>query len=392
MTLIENAITNLGNFFFEFKYVLLFYLAVAIVIYLNRRKFEIHGRVIALYRTKFGLKAIYNIGRKFSKLLRAFGYIGIPIGYAGMAVVTYSIFYGIYKSVVSPEAPPVVAPVFPGLPVPGTGIVLPLFKTLLVLFMVILIHEASHGIVARAHKIKVKNTGFGFFGPIPLAFVDPDENELKKSRKAVQLSVFAAGPWSNIVTGILVLLIMAYAIFPVIPILFEPIGITFQTISPGYPAENAGIKTDTVYTVVNGKQIKSQTEFQEMLHSLTINDTIYIGNEQEMHEVHPIPNPKNESMPYIGVNVATELKGSKTLFGTAFFWILSALNLFVIRSFGLGLANLLPLGPVDGGRMFQLLFQKLAGEEKGNVIWTKVTFVVFFVLIVLIFNAIFKSV
>ncbi len=61
------------------------------------------------------------------------------------------------------------------------------------------VHEFSHGVVARAHDINVKSSGLAFFGPILGAFVEPDDKELKSKPYKSQLSLFAAGPFSNII-------------------------------------------------------------------------------------------------------------------------------------------------------------------------------------------------
>ena len=58
------------------------------------------------------------------------------------------------------------------------------------------------------------------------------------------------------------------------------------------------------------------------------------------------------------------------------FAILFVLNL------GIGLFNLVPIGPLDGGRMLQLACHKLFDREKGNKIWGYIG--LFFLLIIFI--------
>ena len=60
-----------------------------------------------------------------------------------------------------------------------------------------------------------------------------------------------------------------------------------------------------------------------------------------------------------------------------------------ILNLGIGLANLLPLGPVDGGRMVQTLFRSFWGEEKGDARWKLVSKVTLAVLLVLLFVPMF---
>jgi membrane-associated protease RseP (regulator of RpoE activity) len=61
-----------------------------------------------------------------------------------------------------------------------------------------------------------------------------------------------------------------------------------------------------------------------------------------------------------------------------------------ILSVGIGMANLLPVGPLDGGRMFNLAMQKIRGPKKGLKTWTVVS-LFFFLLILFLLTPIFKA-
>ena len=93
--------------------------------------------------------------------------------------------------------------------VPGLGI-LPFWYWLIAIFVIAVVHEFSHGIVARAHNIPVKHTGLAFFGPIIGAFVEPDEKKLRAGKDITQYSVYAAGAFSNVILALLALLLLAY--------------------------------------------------------------------------------------------------------------------------------------------------------------------------------------
>src|SRR3989338_644264 len=78
------------------------------------------------------------------------------------------------------------------------------------LFIIAIIHEFSHGVIARVYNIKIKSSGFAFLGPIPAAFVEPDEKKMEKSSAKAQLSILAAGSFSNILLALLVILILFF--------------------------------------------------------------------------------------------------------------------------------------------------------------------------------------
>ena len=63
-----------------------------------------------------------------------------------------------------------------------------------------------------------------------------------------------------------------------------------------------------------------------------------------------------------------------------------------ILSLGIGLANLMPLGPVDGGRMLYLSMIDMFGKEKASKWLVKISMVVYVTLLVLILVPIIKSI
>jgi len=63
-----------------------------------------------------------------------------------------------------------------------------------------------------------------------------------------------------------------------------------------------------------------------------------------------------------------------------------------ILSLGIGLANLLPIGPVDGGRMVGKALIDTNGKKKGMKIWAAITVITIGVMLVLILVPIIKNV
>jgi membrane-associated protease RseP (regulator of RpoE activity) len=61
-------------------------------------------------------------------------------------------------------------------------------------------------------------------------------------------------------------------------------------------------------------------------------------------------------------------------------------------SLGIGLANLLPLGPVDGGRMLNKAAIDINGKKKGVKIWAAISIITVITMAILIFVPIIKHV
>jgi membrane-associated protease RseP (regulator of RpoE activity) len=375
----------------EYKWIILFYLAIIAIVYIKRKKFDFQAKFIALYRTKVGVKLIDKIGTKHSELIKIIGYCGIGIGYIGMIVIMGFIFKGIYDLIFVPSAPPVLSPVIPGVPIPGSPVMVPFWHGIIALFIVVAIHEFAHGIVARAHKIPVKNTGIVFFGPLIGAFVEPDEKKLEKKGDEVKYSVFAAGPWSNVITAAFVLLLMFFVFNPVVSHYAHPVGVEFTQITEGLPADVAGLQENVLYNKVGNQTVNSTTDFVLAFEDVKPGEEVYIGNDGEMLKVIPIEDENEPDKALIGVNLKTVFTNEHNPWMIVLLWISELFNWIFILSLGLGLANLLPLGPVDGGRMIGLSLMRIYGEKKGKKIWSTTSIWLLAIILILVFVPIIKA-
>lgn len=380
------------SFIIQHKWVILFYLIIILFIIIKRKKFQFQAKFIALYRTKIGLKIIDRIGTKHSEFIKILGYVGIGVGYIGMLVILFFIIKGLFDLIFVPEAPAVIAPVLPGIPIPGSPIFVPFWYGIISLFIVVLIHEFSHGIVAKAHGLPIKNTGIVFFGPLIGAFVEPSERKLKKQSDVVQYSVFAAGPFSNVITALIVILLFSLVLTPVADAYVKPIGISFTELEPGMPAEQAGLETGVIYTRINNMTVNNTEDFVKAFDNIKVNETIIIGNDEKTYAVIPTSRPEEPEHPVIGVTLQTRHTNENNILIKIFLWFTGLFSWIFMLSLGLGLANLLPLGPVDGGRMLGLSLVKTLGKKKGLLIWSKITVIMIIVIVILLLVPILKAI
>jgi len=373
------------SFLAQYKWVIIFYALIILFIIVKRKKFIFQAKFIALYRTKVGLKIIDRIGTKYSEFVKILGYAGIGIGYAGMLFILYFIIKGLYDLVFVPSAPPVITPVLPGIPIPGSPIFVPFWYGIIALFFVVLVHEFSHGIVAKAHKLPVLNSGIVFFGPLIGAFVEPDEKKLRKQSDVVQYSIFAAGPFSNIILAAFVILLFIVIFNPIANAYAQPMGFVFTSLEKGLPAETSGLEANVLYNQVNGIFVNSTEEFVKVFDKLKVNETLTIGNSEKTYALVATSKEAAPDKPVIGVNLRTKYTNEENTLMKIFLWLVGLFTWIFMLSLGLGLANLLPIGPVDGGRMLQVSLNKTMGEENGNKVWTKITMLmIVFILILLI--------
>jgi membrane-associated protease RseP (regulator of RpoE activity) len=309
-----------------------------------------------------------------------------------MVVIMGFIIKGIYELIFVPSAPPVLAPVLPGIPIPGSPVFVPFWYGIIALFIVVLVHEFSHGIVARANKIPVLNSGIVFFGPLIGAFVEPDEKKITKQSDVVKYSIFAAGPFSNMLLAVLVLLITGLIFNPVINHYANPVGFEITKLEPGMPAAAAGLQTGVAYNHINNETILSVEELQKMFEKIKVNETIIIGDDSHNYTLTTTARNASPEKAVIGVDLKTRFTNENTWWLKLLLWINGLLSWIFMLSLGLGLANLLPIGPVDGGRMIGESLQKVWGEDRGKRIWAKLTAIMIIIILILVFIPIIRAI
>ena len=278
------SLDSIVSVIFQFKFPIIFYSLVLLFVYINRKKFDIIGKFIFLYRTKFGLNFMEYVANRARKPIKVLGYIGIVFGFIGMIFTFILILILTYKLLLNVPGAGGASPVIPGLPIAGTGLIFPLISGWIAIFIIVVVHEFSHGIVAKAHNIRIKNSGIAFFGPILGAFVEPDEKKLVKQKDSVQHSVFAAGPFSNLILTVVAYLILVLVFAPLANSLVDSSGIIISP-QPGLPAERTGITNFTTINQVNGVEVSTVREFQDVMEGITPGEVVTLTSEKRSFSI-----------------------------------------------------------------------------------------------------------
>ena len=369
-------------------FALIFYGVLVLLFVVFKKRFDVQGRILVLYRTKFGLRLMDRISKTSPRLLRVIGIIGVVIGFLGMVSIFYILLKGAYSLLFVSGAEPVIAPVFPGVNIGGVS--LGFWHWILGLFVIAVIHEFSHGIVARLYDVKIKSSGFAFLGPILAAFVEPDEKAMKNKSKLGQLSIFAAGPFSNIIVGILVFLVVLLFINPIALGFYNLDGVEVVKVEDGMPFSLAGIKEGEIVKEINGNVINDVEDFKDVMENVKANEKINIKTDKGNYEILTVD---EKGKAHLGVFISTKLgelkEKSKKV--SAFLWFRELLNWIFVFSIGVGLFNLLPLAIVDGGRMLKTgLGYFVRDKEKVHRIWLWLSWIVLVLILINLSPFIFK--
>jgi membrane-associated protease RseP (regulator of RpoE activity) len=343
-----------------------------------------------MWRTQKGLRFMDRLAQLMPGFWSWFFGFGIVAGFAGMLMISYELVKNTALLFISPGAMPGIQPV---LPFEAKGVFfVPFVYWLVSIFVIAFVHEFCHGIAARIYKMPVKNAGIAFLGIfvplVPAAFVEPDEEYLKKQSRFRQLSVFAAGPFSNIVTAGIVLLIVVLFANPVAQSMIFPDGVRVTGVDDGSPAALAGMRENDIITGIDGVQTIFLENLSSELAAKKPGDIIALKTHNATFSVVVAASPKNASKAHLGLysrQHAEINEDFKAKYGKwpvpVILWCFGLLYWLFLLSLGIGLFNLLPIGPIDGGRMLQLVLQKLFKQEQGQKVWRFVS-IIFLLLVV----------
>ncbi|MFQ6105818.1 MAG: site-2 protease family protein, partial [Candidatus Hydrothermarchaeaceae archaeon] len=209
--------------------------------------------IFLLFKTEKGKAFISKIAmhRRFWKV---FASVGIAVGILGMFAVVYLIAFTVYsKYVLELPTPSGVMAVIP-------GVTIPFWYGMFGLMTVLVVHEFSHGIVARSENVSLKSLGIVFLTIIPIgAFVEPDEKELKSKSRIARLRVYAVGSFGNI----LLALVGALIIFSFLGFFYDLSTVQVSGIVDGAPAEEV-LEEGMILKSIDGKDISSNQDFSKI--------------------------------------------------------------------------------------------------------------------------------
>ena len=278
--------------------------------------------------------------------------------------------------------------------IPGINPYLPIIYGWIAIFIGIVIHELSHGVIARAVDIPVRSSGVMLFLFLPIgAFVEVDDTKLDSTSFKKSGRIIAAGSGSNIVVGLISLFLLVGVVNTMEPIAD---GIPISQIVVDSPANIAGLLPGDIVTHFNNIPVTDLDSFSQNLDSLSPGDSIVLTIQRQFvtsdYEIVLSSRPDNSEEAFIGImrpsvdldeslsryqnglslspnilvyfsfpssdsyaipfsssmqNFYTSSLGNQyTVLTNLLFWIW-----FI--NFNLGIFNALPLGPLDGGQAFK---------------------------------------
>jgi membrane-associated protease RseP (regulator of RpoE activity) len=247
-----------------------------------------------------------------------------------------------------------------------------------------------HAFLVRAENVKIKSFGVLLFFILPGAFVDPDERELKKISTIKKLRIFAAGSFGNLIAaGIFILLIFVSNF--VINSLMTTEGVIFQNTIENTSASKVGLKG--TITAINNTEVKSMDDFLKIMQNVKVGDVLKITTTAGTFYLKTTPNPEDSTKPFIGISMPNSLfvyKGLLSHYSVVSEWTLSVISWFLnllgwifVLNMGIGVFNLFPIKPLDGGLMLEEIIKHY---YKGKGVKYLVNGLSLFTLILILIN------
>ena len=280
------------------------------------------------------------------------------------------------------------------------------------IFCAFAIHEGAHGVAARSLGLKVKSSGLLFLLFVPMgAFVDVDEEELKKASGKVSSRVLASGVGANVAVGAVCLICVLLIVGGLAPVVDGPY---VSYVSEGMPAEAAGLLPGDVLVSVDGVMISTTDDLKVVLDAKSLGDLVEVtvarGDAWQDRYSTDVNLTVSENQTVMGIGVGdlgTEQRLRSYLEFTplslvfymlppalvpgfvpfsdslsSFYeswlgaeWAVYANVLFWVWFVNVNVAvfNALPIYPLDGGRIFKIVLKKLIHRKDNEKIVTAIT-------------------
>lgn len=337
------------------------FIIVWVLAFLLKDKYNItiDGIVLMLKTEKLEhlITRIANISPRFWK---CYLNLSIPFGLFFMIVMLVSLLISLRLMFETPT----VSLILPGVDIPGSPIYVPFVTGFIALATVLVVHEGGHGVLARAEGVSIDSVGLILLAVIPGAFVEPNEDEIKRLNTWSKIRIYFAGPMANISLCLIALLITA-AIggFMASEDLYTSDAMEINSVIPASPAEGV-LAEGMLIKEINGVDVRNYSSYVKYLNTTHIGDNLTFTTDKGTYSVVTSSNPNNDSLSYIGIRASQHevvSDSARAKYGTILPTILPTLNeifyYIFFLNFAVGTFNLLPMKPLDGGLIMEELFK-----------------------------------
>ena len=380
--------------------------------YRDRENVQRHS-ILFYRRTKNGIELIDKIAKSAPRFWNVYAWTGVLMAVLTIPFVLWNVllsFQQMFETGGSTGGPSLIAPGLTSETTLQSGVsFVPAEYWIIGIGVLMVVHEMSHGIIARVEDMEINSVGWIVLGIIPGAFVEPkgedmlptkedseegeeaDEEESEEDKDesddggsqggpwhqgswTSQLKVLAAGSFANYVTA---LTFTAVAMLMFVNVA-QPVGVSYAA-QENLSAREAGLNNGTIYSL-EGERVRYTSQLDVISEDFQPNQTVRVNTSEGAFNV--TLGEKNGSA-YMGVLLRRnegvlptfqdmisdnrEIKPQYKEFEGAVSWTLSMLQVVALLNFLIGMFNLLPVKPLDGGQMVSTVMQRFYPDGEGAV-------------------------
>jgi membrane-associated protease RseP (regulator of RpoE activity) len=252
-------------------------LYAVIVILLYRKGYIGPNRAISLFgpalmiKTRRGLQDLERWGR-FRRFWTVVSDLGIWLAAISMGLILFLLVLDADASLhISAAQAPTASE---ALALPGLNPFIPLGYGIVALVIGIVLHELSHGVVARSQGIGVKSIGI-LWCVIPVgAFVEQDDADMQAASRRKRDRVAAAGILANFAIAIVFFLVLSALVSTSVVPNANGVGIAY--VQPNSPAANISLSPGDIVTSINGTATTSVDLFEDSLANTTPGEVVAV--------------------------------------------------------------------------------------------------------------------
>ena len=368
--------------------VAIFYAIFALILILNRKRIEVLWKVGFVLKTRRGIKIIDKLA-KIPVIWDVLSTIGVVLSIFLVFATLFMISYSFFSPIMSGEVPNAQA-----------AVILPYKSPILFsLILLIIIHELSHGIVARVKGVRIKSLGVGVLTFLPLAFVEVDDEDLKRIGRLDRMRIFCMGSFANILAFFAFSLFLSNLYYPfLLNQVMEAKGVMILDVFQGMPAAKANVTKGAIIHSVNNFSVHNLSEFREALSKVKPGENVTLQTSKGKFVVKTTQHPRDPNKAYLGVSLSEYYdvrEGARERFGILvdfFSWFASFLLYAANLNLLVGLVNLLPLLITDGSKLLYDFLDYISPNQKVKLyLFNFINSFTIFLFIALLFLSMFST-
>ncbi len=226
--------------------------------YLEPYGLDVSGPFL-MWKTEGGKNFINKLAEK-KRFWTNYGSLGLIIVSISMIIIFFLVAWSAYlaTSIPAEQAPETIEI----LALPGINPLIPLWFGILGLAVAIIVHEFSHGILARVADIDIKSLGL-IFVVVPIgAFVEPNEDQMEDLESIKRGRIYAAGPTTNIILALVVVLIFSTLFMGAISAREE--GVVISGIVENSPAAASDLREGEQILSIGHERIRNRDDLNSV--------------------------------------------------------------------------------------------------------------------------------